>query len=120
MFKKEKKKEKKTLRKDLFLYKGNFIPAYVLCSFPFLLWAVVNVVEKLIRQETEKGERKSWLWHLGNCVAFYFCHFQPRRCKSGVSSFIIFFCLFLKEMEFCHLFFVVCSLMFFHGHKKGY
>lgn len=47
----KKEKKKKYLEKDLFLYKGNFIPCLCTLSFPlFLLRAVVYVVEKLIQR----------------------------------------------------------------------
>lgn len=40
------------------------------------------------------------------------CHFQPVAARWEMSSFIIFLSIF-KEMGFCHLFFVGCSLMFY-------
>lgn len=71
------KKEKKTLEKDLFLYKGNFIPCLCTLFFPFSSVGCCICCAKAYsaRQETifrlkMYGERSSWLWHLGNCVAF--------------------------------------------------
>lgn len=107
------------------MYKGNFIPCLCTLFFPFSSVGRCICCAKAYsaRQETIfrlkiQGERSRWLWHLGNCVAFTL-PFSACRRKTGMSSFIIFLSIF-KEMEFCHLFFVGCSLMFsiFHGQKK--
>lgn len=59
--------EMKTVRKVLFLYKGNFIPAYVLSRFPLcssvglLLWGGKKLI---LWENVGKGESRGWLWHL--------------------------------------------------------
>lgn len=125
MFKwKKKEKKKKHLEKDLFLYKGNFIPCLCTLFFPlFLPWAVVYVVEKLIR----RGKRQFTDWKFKVRVVGFgtlvtvsplFCHFQPVAARWECLLSLL-FCLFLKgdwilSAVLCGLFW--CSI--FHGQKK--
>ena len=92
MFKwKKKKKKKKTLEKKvLFLYKGNFIPCLCTVLSPFLLWAVIYVVEKAYstrRFSDWKFFKKRWeeLVGFGTLVTVspLLCHFQPVAAKDG-------------------------------------
>lgn len=100
------------------MYKGNFIPCLCTLFFPFSSVGCCKRCGKAYSTRQEKYfrlkarcKRSSWLWHLGNCVAFTL-PFSTCRCKMGTSSFIIFLSIF-KEIEFCHLFYVGCSLMFY-------
>lgn len=118
-------KKKNTWKKIYFCTKVILSLAHVLCSFPFLLWALIYVVEKLIRQENfqiENVRREEWsALALLVTVSPLLCHFSTRRCKTGMSSFIIFFFWSIFKGDGI---FVICSLWvvlwcsIFHGQKK--
>ena len=119
----KKKRKKKHLEKDLFLYKGNFIPCLCTLFFPlFLLRAVVYVVEKLIQRGNFQIEnfKVRGIVGFGTSVTVspLLCHFRPVAAR-WECLFIIFLSIF-KEMEFfviCYLWVVLwCSI--FHGQKK--
>lgn len=103
------RQRKKNTEKDLFLYKGNFIPclctvlSLFFCELSYMLWkslfdeAKGNLLVENLRWE-EFG--------LGTLVSVAFVlPFSTCRCEMGTSSFII-ICLFLKR----RLNFVSCSL----------
>lgn len=119
---KKKRKKKNTWKKIYFCTKVILSLACVLCSFPFLLRAVVYVVEKLI----QRGNFQIENFKLRRIVGFgtsvtvspLLCHFQPvaARWECLLS---LYFCRFLRRWNFviCSLWVVLwCSI--FHGQKK--
>lgn len=84
----------------------------------FVLWAVVYGKAYSTRQEAIQiyGERRRAFSTLVT-VAFSL-PFPARRCRTGM-SFSLPLPVFEKgDLNFCHLFFVDCSPMFFYGQKK--
>ena len=88
--KKEKETKKNTWKKDLFLYKGNFIPCLCTLFFPpFFCGPSYTLWKKLIQQDNFQIENflKRWeeLVGFGTLVTVspLLCHFQPVAAKDG-------------------------------------
>lgn len=119
---KKKEKEKKNTWKKKFYFCTKVILSLACVPFfpPIFCGPSYTLWKKLIQQDNfqienffKKVRGVSRLWHLGNCVAFTL-PFSTRRRKRRECLLSLYFCLFLKRRwNFCHLFFVGCSLMFY-------